>query len=361
MEKSKYFIYKKNKKEEPYYLVNQKEKKNLFLYDRLYPNGYFVQNKIYSAVFSVDFQNEKHILCLLRNASLDFRILNMRNEQGIMDTFFLLYEADSNYEQFDKLADYVIEELLKEENCFPRLLSLNERIRLIHRGCLLGKEENYLNVMDYIKAFPECKKDFGFDNLQFHETGNEMRADIEGEGFSMAVLGVQNYPEDKNVMERINTRILKNNYIAAGIRIFESVSDQTVVGRMKTIYMGLDSQMVKLKKTDSEFYELFYNNMADDTARYTFCGCIALLCAESNTELLEELNRLSEEIRSDGGNLVVYRTGKRRVYENIISARIDGGYTRTIYTKNLEGMAADSLLESRDSMDMMSILEKNLI
>ena len=30
MEKSKYFIYKKNKKEEPYYLVNQKEKKNLF-------------------------------------------------------------------------------------------------------------------------------------------------------------------------------------------------------------------------------------------------------------------------------------------------------------------------------------------
>lgn len=76
---------------------------------------------------------------------------------------------------------------------------------------------------------------------------------------------------------------------------------------------------------------------------------------------MEELNRLSEEIRSDGGNLVVYRTGKRRVYENIISARIDGGYTRTIYTKNLEGMAADSLLESRDSMDMMSILEKNLI
>lgn len=359
MEKNNYFIYKKNKKEAPYYLVNQKEKGAMFLYDRLYPNGYFVQDKIYSAVFSVNFQNEKCILSLLRNASLDFRILNMKNEQGIMDTFFLLYEAESSYEQFDKLVDYVIEELLKEENCFPALLSLNERIRLIHRGCLLGKEENYLNVMDYIKAFPECKKDFRFDTLSFHETGNEMRADIEGEGYSMAVLGVQNYPEDKNAMERINTRILKNNYITAGIRIFESVSDQTVIHHMKTIYMGLDSHMVKLKKTDSEFYELFYNNTADDKARYTFCGCIALLCAESSTELLEELNQLSEEIRSDGGNLVIYQTGKRSVYENIITARIDSGYTRTVYTKNLEGMAADGLLESRDSL--MDILKENII
>lgn len=58
MGKSKYFIYRKNKKEEPYYLVNKKEKKNLFLYDRLYPNGYFVQSKIYSAVFSVDFSQD---------------------------------------------------------------------------------------------------------------------------------------------------------------------------------------------------------------------------------------------------------------------------------------------------------------
>ena len=216
-----------------------------------------------------------------------------------------------------------------------------------------------MNVMDYIKAFPECKKDFRFDTLSFHETGNEMRADIEGEGYSMAVLGVQNYPEDKNAMERINTRILKNNYITAGIRIFESVSDQTVIHHMKTIYMGLDSHMVKLKKTDSEFYELFYNNTADDKARYTFCGCIALLCAESSTELLEELDQLSEEIRSDGGNLVVYQTGKRSVYENIITAGIDSGYTRTVYTKNLEGMAADSLLESRNSL--MDILKENII
>lgn len=359
MGKSKYFIYKKNKKEEPYYLVNQKEKETLFLYDRLYPNGYFVQNKIYSAVFSVDFQDEKRILHLLRNASLDFRILNIKNKQGVTDTFLLLYEAESSYEQFDKLVDYVIEELLKEENCFPALLSLNERIRLIHRGCLLGKEENYLNVMDYIKAFPECKKDFRFDNLSFHETENEMRADIEGEGCSMAVLGVQNYPEDKNAMERINTRILKNKYITAGIRIFESVLDQTVIGRMKTIYMGLDSHMVRLKKTDSEFYEMFHNNMADDTARYTFCGCMALFCAENDTELLEELKQLSEEIQADGGNLMVYQTGKRKLYENIISARIDSGYTRTVYTKNLEGMTADSLLESRDSL--MDILKENII
>ncbi len=359
MGKNKHFIYRKNKKEEPYYLVNKKEKKNLFLYDRLYPNGYFVQSKICSTVFSVDFgQDEKHILRLLRNASLDFRILSVRNEQGTMDTFFLLYEIDSSYEQFDKLVNYVIE-LLKEENCFPALLSLNERIRLVHRGCLLGKEEKQLNVMDYIRAFPECKKDFDFDNLQFYEAGNEMRADIEGESCSMAVLGVQNYPEDKNAMERINTRILKNNYIAAGTRIFESVPDQTVISRIKTIYMGLDSHMVKLKKADSEFYELFYNSMADDTARYTFCGCIALLCAESSTELLEELHQLSEEIRSDGGNLVVYQTGKRSVYENIISARIDSGYTRTVYTKNLEGMAADSLLESRNSL--MDILKENII
>lgn len=276
-----------------------------------------------------------------------------------MDTFFLLYEIDSSYEQFDKLVNYIME-LLREENCFPALLSLNERIRLVHRGCLLGKEETHLNVTDYIKAFPECKKDFDFDKIQFYETGNELRTDIEGENCSMAVLGVQNYPEDKNAMEKINTRILKNKYTAAGTRIFESVPDQIVIGRMKAIYMGLDSHMVKLKKTDSEFYELFYNNMADDTARYTFCGCVALLCA-NNTELLEELNQLSEEIRSDGGSLIVYQTGKRTLYENIISARIDSGYTRTIYTKNLEGMAADSLLESRDSMDMMSILEKNLI
>ena len=95
------------------------------------------------------------------------------------------------------------------------------------------------------------------DNLQFHETTNEMRADIKGEGCSMAVLGVQNYPEDKNAMERINTRILKNNYIAAGTRIFESVSDQTVISHMKTIYMGLDSHMVKLKKQIPNFMNFF--------------------------------------------------------------------------------------------------------
>lgn len=272
--------------------------------------------------------------------------------------FLLLYEAESSYKQFDKLTDYVIE-ALKKEHCFLVLLSLNERIRLIHRGCLLGKKDNYLNVTDYIKAFPECKKEFLFDNIQFYEARNEMRPDIEGENCSMAVVGVQNYPENKNAMERINTRILKNKYIAAGIRIFESVLDQTVIGRMKTIYMGLDSHMVKLKKTDPEFYEMFHNNMADDTARYTFCGCMALFCAENDTELLEELKQLSEEIQADGGNLIVYQTEKRKLYENIISARLDSGYTRTVYTKNLEGMTADSLLESRDSL--MDILKENII
>lgn len=359
MGKNKYFIYRKNKKEEPYYLVNHKEKEHPLLYNRLYPNGYFAQKTVYSAAFSVDFLNEKQIFCLLRSASLDFRILNIKNEQGAIDTFFLLYEVNSSYEQFDRLAEYVTETLLKEKNCFPKLLSLNERIRLIHRGCLLGKTEKHLNIMDYISAFSECKKDFSFDKIQFYETGNEMKADIGGEGCSMAVLGVQNYPENRNAMERINTRILKNKYIAAGIRIFESVLDQMVISRMKTIYMGLESHMVKLKKTDPEFYEMFHNSTADDTARYTFCGCMALFCAESDTELWEELNILSEEIRADGGNLIVYQAGKRTLYENIIGAGIGNGYTRTVYTKNLEGMAADSALESRDSM--MDILKKNII
>ena len=56
---------------------------------------------------------------------------------------------------------------------------------------------------------------------------------------------------------------------------------------------------------------------------------------------------------------MVYQTGKRKIYENIINTRIDSGYTRTVYTKNLEGMAADSLLESRNSL--MDILKENII
>ena len=55
---------------------------------------------------------------------------------------------------------------------------------------------------------------------------------------------------------------------------------------------------------------------------------------------------------------MVYQTGKRKIYENIINTRIDSGYTRTVYTKNLEGMAADSLLESRNSL--MDILKETL-
>ncbi len=330
MKKKKYFILRKNKKDQEYYEVNRKER--ILPYERLYLKGYFQNEKIMSALFLLgEWKEEQEIEMIktLRMADVDFRLIN-RNEKR-----YLLILDECNYQEFDKLVEFLVEKI-KLTGETLEILTINERIRFLHEGYLLMKEQRRLNIEDYLNNMNECAEDFRLDKME----KKEIHSIIEGENGYFALLGIHSWPDQTDEIRNVVTDLLKSPCFISGIRIFESICDQDVINKMKQCYMGLDGQMVKLKRTDPKFYALYHGLEEDETAHYTFAGCLVLLRGDTMDELIKEVEELQFHVKTEGGKIVHYVTSWKEIWEQIAGITFHDGYTRIITTEKLEGMTA---------------------
>lgn len=347
MKRNRYFTLRKKKKEQDYYEVNKKQ--HILPYDRIYPNGYFAKNDNYSVMFELGQTetNEGGMISELRSSEFDFRIFN-RNEKR----YLMIYETCSGYKIFDESVQTAMERIRRAgETC--RILMANERIRFLHEGYLIFQTRKSLNISDYLNNMAECAADF-------QDRKEDMKLQIKEENGCYALIGIHSFPDNHEQMEKCVTRLVKEPATCSSVRIFETVKDEIVRNKINELYMGIEGVLVRMKRTDRKFYDWFdllEAMEAEETGRYTFCGCLSCICGKDEEAADKIIEKLQKDIKESGGRLAIYAAGKKKVLEQILGIGTEEGFTRIILTEEIGGMQAGTIEKSSN----VPVLKKNII
>lgn len=344
MRRNRYFTLRKKKKEQDYYEVNKKQ--HILPYDRIYPNGYFEKNRIYSVMFELGQSetNEGDMISELRSSEFDFRIFS-RNEKR----YLMIYETCSGYKIFDESVQTAMERIRTAgETC--RILTANERIRFLHEGYLLFQTRKSLNISDYLNNMAECAADFQ------NERKEDMKLQIKEENGCYALIGIHSFPDNHEQMEKCVTRLVKEPATCSSVRIFETVKDEIVRNKINELYMGIEGVLVKMKRTDREFYD-WYMNQEEKSARYTFSGCLVCVYGTEEEELQRTIEKMQKDVKENDGRIAIYAAGKKKVLEQILGVGTEEGFTRMLLTEKIGGMVAGTM----ERTNTVPVLAKNII
>lgn len=344
MRRNRYFTLRKKKKEQDYYEVNKKQ--HILPYDRIYPNGYFEKNGIYSVMFELGQSetNEGDMISELRSSEFDFRIFS-RNEKR----YLMIYETCSGYKIFDESVQTAMERIRTAgETC--RILTANERIRFLHEGYLLFQTRKSLNISDYLNNMAECAADFQ------NERKEDMKLHIKEENGCYALIGIHSFPDNHEQMEKCVTRLVKEPATCSSVRIFETVKDEIVRHKIRELYMGFEGELVKMKRTDREFYD-WYMNQEEESARYTFSGCLVCVYGTEEEELQRTIEKMQKDVKENDGRIAIYAAGKKKVLEQILGVGTEEGFTRMLLTEKIGGMVAGTM----ERTNTVPVLAKNII
>lgn len=346
MKKNRYFILRKRKKEQDYYEVNKKQQ--ILPYNRIYPNGYFEKDGIYSAMIELGLAESKEETMIreLRSSEFDFRIFN-RNEKR----YLIIYEKCNDYKAFEDTMQTALERL-REVGEKRRLLTANERIRFLHEGYLLFHARKSLNISDYLNNMEECAVDF-----QKKKEQEDMKTQIKEENGYYVLAGIHSFPDKTEQMTKCVTRLIKDPATCSSVRIFETVKDETVRQKIKELYMGFEGELVRMKRTDRDFYDWYGMEQEEESARYTFCGCLVCVYGTEEEELQRTIEKMQKDVKENDGRLAVYATGKKRVLEQILGVGTEEGFTRIMLTEKMSGMMAGTM----ERTNTVPVLTKNII
>ncbi len=343
MKKNKYFILRKKRKEQNYYEVNKKQQ--ILPYNRIYPNGYFEKEGIYSAMIELRLveSKEENMIRELRNSEFDFRIFN-RNEKR----YLIIYEKCNDYKFFEDTMQTVVERLKTAGETYG-ILTANERIRFLHEGYLIFRTKKSLNISDYLNNMEECAADFQNNRKE------DMKPQMTEENGYYVLAGIHSFPDKTEQITKCVTRLVKDP-ATSSVRIFETVKDEIVRHKIRELYMGFEGELVKMKRTDREFYD-WYMNQEEESARYTFSGCLVCVYGTEEEELQRTIEKMQKDVKENDGRIAIYAAGKKKVLEQILGVGTEEGFTRMLLTEKIGGMVAGTM----ERTNTVPVLAKNII
>ena len=105
----------------------------------------------------------------------------------------------------------------------------------------------------------ECAADFQNNRKE------DMKPQMTEENGYYVLAGIHSFPDKTEQITKCVTRLVKDPATCSSVRIFETVKDEIVRHKIRELYMGFEGELVKMKRTDREFYD-WYMNQEEESA-----------------------------------------------------------------------------------------------
>jgi hypothetical protein len=253
--------------------------------EKIDENGvFFLSDGSINRVYKVSYtENRTDIYKFMRLYGCDFRIYH--TDGNIYMVMYMKAEGEDIYDELHRVeCDFM--EKLDGYGIRTEALSLDERLRLVHKCVLRHSSDSNSNIMNYTDSAGTWKNDFLMSEYEEDNMDLKNAAGGRYKMFYLKQLPLQ------HVQELIQD-LKKFDFVETVFVQLDSVSDEEIQLFFNANYMGCGSVLHRLERRDKKLYEILNGSMADDTRSYTMAGISFMVYTapeEDDRKIMEQID-----------------------------------------------------------------------